>query len=151
MSQERALDWDDQIVKDDLFTVIPKGTYNYTVQKFERASFAGSAKIPACAQATITIELTDDSGDVIGETDENLFLHTKMEWKLSEFFRSIGQKKHGEPLIMNWNEVPGSMGTCDVTVRKYPKNDGTEGESNNVKFLDPKPVDTSFSPADSKW
>lgn len=150
MSDGRALDWDDTITVDDAFTLIPKGEYNYNVLNWERASYAGGTKIPACKKAIINLQILDDSGNEIGTVSENLFLHSKQEWKLSEFFRSIGQKKHGEQLVMNWNEVPGSHGRCEITVRKFTKNDGTEGESNNVKFLDPKPADTSFPPAEEQ-
>lgn len=145
--QDRVFSWDDVITKDESeFTLIPEGEYDYTVERVERSDYAGGNKIPPCPKATIHIQVYDKDGDMIGKTSENLFLHSKQEWKLSEFFRSIGQKKHGEPLVMNWNEVPASSGRCKITVRKFEKQNGGTGESNNVTFLDPPEEDTSFEP-----
>ena len=48
-----------------------------------------------------------------------IVLFTTMEWKLSEFFRSIGQKQHGEKLRMNWSAVPGAAGQCKIGIHKF--------------------------------
>ena len=37
---------------------------------------------------------------------------------LSAFFGAIGQKKHGEPLRMNWNSVIGAKGVCRINKRR---------------------------------
>lgn len=69
----------------------------------------------------------------------NLFLHSKFEWKLCQFFVAIGQRKHGEVMRMNWGTVPGSGGICHVGVRKWTGNDGKERESNEItEFYDPE-------------
>ncbi|MDK7260530.1 hypothetical protein QP450_07255, partial [Gardnerella vaginalis] len=49
----------------------------------------------------------------------NLFLHSRTEGLLSAFFGAIGQKKHGEPLRMNWNSVIGSVGVATFKNREY--------------------------------
>ena len=122
MEQNKALNWDDEIVKDSgEFTLLPEGDYAFKVINFERAWYDGSDKIPPCNKAIITIKIEAPEGTT--ELKENLFLTTKTEGLLSAFFASIGQKKKGEPLRMNWNKVIGSTGKVKVGTRTY--NDST--------------------------
>ena len=122
MEQNKALNWDDEIVKDSgEFTLLPEGDYTFKVVNFERAWYDGSDKIPPCNKAIITIKIEAPEGTA--ELKENLFLTTKTEGLLSAFFSSIGQKKKGEPLRMNWNKVIGSTGKVKVGTRTY--NDST--------------------------
>ena len=54
------------------------------------------------------------------------------------FFRSIGQKKKGERLKMNWFDVIGRLGRAHFKPRTYVK-DGEERQTNSlVRFIDPK-------------
>ena len=62
-----------------------------------------------------------------------MFLHTKMEWKLSEFFASIGMKQKGQAARMNWQEVNGKSGICHVKIRNYDKKDGGIGQANQIE------------------
>lgn len=135
---EREFGWDDEIVNESEFTLLPEGDYNFEVTKFERGRHAGSAKLPPCNKAELTVKITSDDGKQSTTLQHNLFLHTKCEGLLSEFFISIGQKKHGEPLRMNWPAVIGAKGRCTVYIDKYTKKDGSAGESNKIKrFLEP--------------
>jgi hypothetical protein len=146
MSEE--LGWNDEIKEDSgEFTVIPAGEYDYTIVKFERKRFEGKGKVEECNMAVITAEI-NQAGEPVGKVTENFFMLRKFEWKLSQLFRSIGQKKHGEPLIMDWSRVEGATGRCKITVRKFKKTDGGDGESNNIEFLDPPELDDSFNPND---
>lgn len=137
MTQERELSWDDEIEKDGGdFILLPAGDYFFTVTKFERGRFAGSAKMPACNQAKL--ELTIDHpehGKVV--IFNNLFLHTKTEGLLSNFFAGIGQKKKGEKLRMNWQTVIGSRGKFELNINKFIGNDGEERTNNQVKKFYP--------------
>lgn len=119
MTQEREFQWDDEIVKDGpVFKLLPAGEYNFTVEKFERRRFAGSAKLPACNEAFLTIQI--DGGEH-GTTSvlHSLYLHSITEGFLSAFFASIGQKKEGEPVRMNWNAVIGAKGRCELFQDTY--------------------------------
>ncbi len=133
------LDWDSQIEKENEFTLLPEGEYPFRVVKFERSSFSGSDKMPSCKMAVLTLEVGDSNQSAI--VTERLYLHTKAEWKLSQFFLAIGQKKHGEPLVPNWNAVQGASGRCKVAVRTYNGKD----YNNIAAFLEPQEA-----PA-SKW
>lgn len=133
----RELDWNDAIENDGgEFSLIPAGTYEYTITAVERGRHQGSEKLPPCNKAIVSVcvKLPDGSTQTI---KNNLFLHTKTEGLLCQFFRSIGHRKSGDRLVMDWAKVQGSKGRCKVSVRKFAKRDGTEGESNEVDFLDP--------------
>lgn len=139
---DRMFDWNDVIENDGTFTLLPEGVYPFTVVKFERGEHAGSDKIPPCKKAVLTIEL---DGGALGTTEitENLFLHSKQEWKLCQFFTAIGQRKKGEQMRMNWQAVPGARGWAEVVVNKYKNKDGEDRQNNRVgKYLDPAEVGT---------
>ena len=107
------------------------------MKKFERARHNGSEKIPPCNKAVLTLFLRGPGGS--GDVQTNLFLHSKFEWKLCQFFTAIGQRKHGETMRMNWGAVTGASGYCHVGVRKWMGNDGKERESNEIaEFYDPE-------------
>lgn len=130
--------WDDVLENDGQeFIVLPEGDYTYTVTNFERGHFPGGAKIPACNKATLTLAIDNDLGAATAKID--LLLYRTVEWKIAAFFRSIGQKKHGEKTVMNWNKVVGSRGKAHFKPREYQK-DGQTRQVNDVDhFLDYDP------------
>lgn len=135
---ERELNWDDEIIKDSDFVLLPEGDYDFRVTAFERGRHQGSEKLPPCNKAVVTLEIDAPEGKAY--IKHNLFLHSRCEGLLSNFFTGIGQKKHGEPLKMNWNAVIGSTGRCKVGIRKWTGRDGNEMQSNEVKkFYEPNP------------
>lgn len=140
MAQDmNMMDWNDSIETDGQeFILLPEGDYNFRVTNFERGRFPGGQKIPACNKATITIQIDSEEG--IASIRFDLLLYRSVEWKLSSFFRCIGQKKHGEKLTMDWNKVIGSIGRCHVKQRTYTNNYGDEKVINDVdKFYDYNP------------
>lgn len=132
-----ALDWEDTISNDgEEYELLPAGEYNFEVQKFERERFPGSANLGPCNKAALTLRVTGEKGATT--VKEGLLLHAKTEWKVCQFFVSIGERQKGEALKMNWNKVPGATGRLQLGKREYPKKDGTTGEVNDVlKFLEP--------------
>lgn len=135
-STPHELGWDDEITSDGgEFHLLEEGDYTFTVTAFERGRFPGSAKIPACNKAILTLSV-DDCGNTARVRHE-LILYSTMEWTLSAFFRAIGQKKKGEPLRPRWNEVVGSKGRARFKVRTYTRKDGSEGQVNEAdRFYD---------------
>lgn len=135
---DRELDWDEGFeLNPSNFTLLPEGEYDFTVTKFERQRHPGSAKLPSCPKAVITLEVRTPSGET-GIITHNLFLHTKTQGLLSAFFISIGQGKQGEVVKPDWSKVLGATGRASVGIHKYTKKDGSEGESNDIKqFLPP--------------
>ncbi len=133
-TQSEVMDWDSEISVDGKeFILLPEGDYVFTVVDFQRGYFNGSAKVPACPKAILTLELETKEGAV--RMTENLLLIRSMEWKQSAFFRSIGQKKHGETLKPNWNKVLNSQGMVHVKPREYIGNDGQQKKTNSVDYF----------------
>lgn len=138
---EREFGWDDTIQQDSTFILLPVGLYEFTVTGFERQRHTPNpnnpGKLPACPKAVVSIEIETPQGKA--ELKHNLFLHSSTEGMLSSFFGSIGQKRKGEPLKMNWNTIIGTRGVCKVGIRKYNDN-----EYNEVKaMLYPEDVNPS--------
>ena len=128
------LDWGDAIEDDGQgFVLLDEGDYDFTVTGFERGRHNGSAKIPACNKAIITLSVESPQG--VAEIKENLILYKTMEWKISAFFRSLGMKKHGERLNMDWDHVLGAAGRAHIVQREYVGNDGTNRKANNVGYF----------------
>lgn len=125
------MDWEDYIEKESQFVTLPEGDYSFTVTNFERSIHEGSEKIPAGTNKAL-LELRFEAPG-LGKTTvkDQLILHESLEWKLCAFFRSIGQKQHGQGVKMNWNAVPGATGRAHLIV-----ND--KGYNRVDKYLDPE-------------
>lgn len=136
INDAHEIGWDDEISNDGgQYIVLEEGDYNFTVSAFERARFLGSAKIPACNKAVLTLAVDTPGGTASVKYD--LLLWSSLEWKISEFFRAIGQKKHGEKLRPQWGAVVGSKGRGRFKPREYDKKDGSKSKVNDVeKFYD---------------
>lgn len=135
MNNNGAFDWNSEIVTDSSFVLLKPGIYEFKVMNFERAKFSGSDKMGPCPKAILKININNEA-----TVSDNLFLHKKAEWKLSEFFRSIGLKKHGEPLVMDWGNIIGRTGKCEVE-QYESKKDGNK--YNQIKkYLDPEEQNT---------
>ena len=140
-----VMNWDDVISNDaPEFVILPEGDYNFTVTSFERSRFPGSAKIPPCNKASMTLTFDNDQGVATARCD--LLLYRTLEWKLCAFFKSIGQRMVGDKQQMDWNKVLGARGRAHVKPRSYTDKTGTERQANDVvRFLDPEPT-TAFKP-----
>ena len=114
------LGWEDEITVDGGgFIELEPGDYQFTVVDFERARHIPNpqnpGKLPACNKAIVTISIETAEGEA--RLKHNLFLHSSTEGMLSAFFGAIGQKKHGEPLKMNWN-ILGAKGVARIGKRQ---------------------------------
>lgn len=114
------LDWNDEITNDGAeFISLQPGDYQFTVTNIERARHTPNphnpGKLPACNKAIVSVKIETAEGSTT--LKHNLFLHSTTEGMLSAFFGAIGQKKHGQPLKMNWNVI-GATGVCRINKRK---------------------------------
>ena len=134
---DMIMDWGDAIESDGQeFVILEEGDYNFTVTDFERGRFPGSAKIPACNKAALTLQVKTADGK-IATVKFDLILYRSLEWRISSFFRCIGQKKHGERVTMDWTKVIGSKGRAHFKPRTYTDRDGKERQANDVdRFYD---------------
>ena len=131
-----AFGWEDEIENEDAFVLLPDGDYWFKIMKVDKGRYDGGPKISACPKAIVEFEITCPDGNTVTLT-ETFLLHQKMEWKLSQFFASIGMKAKGEKLKMNWSPaIIGKTGICKIIVNKYTK-DGSEHENNRIDKLYP--------------
>ncbi len=135
----RALDWEDCIENDSPnFPTLPAGEYPFTITAFERQHYqpGPSAKLPPCKMAVLTLRVEHE--EEVAQFQHRLYLHSSVEGLLCSFFTSIGQRKHGERVQMNWNAVLGAKGLAKLGVRSYVTNNGDDRTINEVlRFLDP--------------
>lgn len=142
---DREFNWDDIIENDGgEYVILPEGDYDFKVLSFERERHQGSAKLPPCNKAVLNIEVTSPQGKTT--IRHNLFLHSKCEGLLCAFFSSIGQRKRGEKLQMNWNSVTGATGKCKVKIHTWTKDDGSQGQSNEISKFYEKEEKPTFTP-----
>ena len=137
-NEQRVIDWDDQITDDGEYSgeesvVLPEGNYPFEVIKVEKAWYDGSSKIPACNMAKVFLRV--DGGE-LGKAlcVENIYLIERLEWKASAFLRSIGLKKHGEPIA--WSKLThcdGETGRCRVYVDEFTDKNGQTKQSNKIR------------------
>lgn len=114
---EGEIAFDGVISKDSQeFVTLRPGEYQFRVKDLEKSRSKGEGKLPPTNMVIVTCEINSDQG--FASIREYLLLHSSTEWKLSQFFGSIGQKKKGEPLRMDWNKVIGATGKCKVTNRE---------------------------------
>lgn len=130
------------------FTVIPEGEYFFKVLSVDRKQSEGGANFPAHLKMCLALQIENAEGHSIGQVKDDIPMYRKFLWKYSDFAKSIGMVKPDDKnIFVNWQQVPGSEGKCKVTIRKYTKRDGSEGEQNQVKYLLPDASATSFDPA----
>lgn len=135
MAENGTFDWNGTIENDGQgFVTLDEGDYEYIVSGFERGWYEGSDKVPPCNKALLTLSI--DTPEGVAQCKVTLLLCQTMEWKLSSFFRSIGQKKHGEKLVMDWDKVLGANGAAHFKPREYiGQNDGEKHKTNNVDYF----------------
>ena len=149
-NMERAFDWGDTIENDSTWVLLPEGTYHYTVTGLERQRHNGSAKLPTCWKAVLTLSITGAEGTTT--VNHNLFLHSKCEGLLCSFFTSIGDRQHGQPLKMDWDHVVGKGGICKVGIREWIDKEGASRQNNEVKeFLPPQTAPAQNAPAQAQF
>ena len=140
-----ALDWNGTIEEDGQgFVLLEEGDYEFTVTGFERGRHNGSAKIPECNKAILTLSVETSAG--VAQIKTSMLLYKTVEWKLSSFFRCIGQKKHGERLVMDWDHVLGASGKAHFVQRTYTGNDGTLKKTNDVAYFIDHIEEGKFTP-----
>ncbi len=84
--------------------------------------------------AIVDIEIMDPKTGKPVTIKNRLFLHTRTEWTIGQFFTSIGLKRKGEAFRPNWNAIAGKTGTLKLKNRTY--NDTVYNEIDT--FYEPK-------------
>ena len=130
----KEIGWDEEVEKGNEYVLIPEGEYDFTVESFERSRFEGSDKVPPCNRALLKIRVDAPEGTTV--MNESLLLYDKMQWKLAEFFLSIGAEETDGRVKMNWQMVPQSTGRAKIEVTTDKKDPNKK--YNHVKKFLPK-------------
>lgn len=133
--EDRELGWDDDILNEPAAPKVAAGEYDFIVDHFERAKVGGDGAYAGVNKAVVYCNICTD-GDPQLKTD--LILHTRMQWKLAQFFISIGlmENKEDAQLRMDWNAIGGQRGRCKVEEKPNYK-DKTKTHSEITEFLPP--------------
>ena len=139
----QILGWDDEVEEGSPFVLFPEGDYPFVITNLEKGIYekpvGRESKVPANApKATVTLEFTSPTGEKTS-LQENFFLYKKMQWKINQFFTSIGAQKNAERKVrMNWGSVLGAHGTAKLIVNNYTDKSGNPGQNNRVdSYLEP--------------
>ena len=136
MAEEKArsLGWDDIINDGEKYperVVLEPGDYDFKVTKFERGISKNGNNM-----AELELEIKD--GEKTAIVKDWIALTDKTMWKVANFFRSVGLKKHGEKTKMRWKESIGKTGRCTLTKVKLESKNGTPYDANQIhEYLDP--------------
>lgn len=147
MADNDFFDYDSEITTDSQgFILLPEGDYIFQVQKVERMTYTGASEKIGYGCPMIKLGLVIQSPQGNTSVEDTLFLKKSMEWKLSAFFRSIGQKQHGQTFKMDWN-IMGKEGRCHLVQESWEGRDGQTKTSNRIgQYLDgsaPKKADSA--------
>jgi len=131
-----AIGWDEERIEQPNeggdFVDLPPGNYRFTVVKFERGRYEGGTKMCACPMAIITLDVDAAELGTVKHIHK-LYLNKKCEGLLCAFFAGVGLRKHGDPLVLAWNQLVGRQGVCKMGQRKHE-----EKTYNDIKgFIDP--------------
>lgn len=134
---DRELDWDEiELDGKEERIEIPNGDYDFTVDHFERAKTGENSKVPGTNMAVVYCVIHTEGNPMIRA---NLVLTERMQWKLKEFFVSIGMIKAGaeSKTRISWNDIAGRRGRCRI-VQKENYNDKTKTHAEIDRFLKPE-------------
>lgn len=122
MEQNTAFNWDSTISnqeEDRGFEPLPEGDYEFSIHSITKKQFNGSAKMPACPQASVEIYVFEPKTGREIPIYSNLFLCSSQEWKLAQFFKCIGvMEPDAKGLKMRW-DIEGEIGICHIGPREY--------------------------------
>jgi len=118
-------------------TLLPVGDYKFTVLDYKQGEYTQKDTGQVKKKVTVIIGI-DYQGEQV-QIQESLPLLKSMEWKFCTLFTSIGDRKHGQPLQMDWTRIHGKMGMCSIKHEQYTNKYGEKATSAKVdKFLEPK-------------
>lgn len=134
---EFELTWDSEIEDTGpSFVLLPEGDYEFEVVHWERQRYDGGPKLPPCPMAVVHLRVKGP----VGETtiQHRLFLHSRTQGLIFDFFVAVGLMQRGQKASMPWNQIVGRTGRAKIGVRTWTGQDGNERQSNEIRrFYDP--------------
>ncbi len=144
----KAFGWNDTIKNDgNDFKLLEDGTYPFEITKLEKEYFNGNKNVPPCPRAKLTLKVGTGANSTI--VTDSILLYDGAEWRIAQFFRSIGAKKHGQEFEMNWDDdyIVGKVGTLELGTREYEYNGETRKTNTVKRYNDVSEVETE----DEEW
>jgi hypothetical protein len=119
-------------------TLLPEGHVRFVVAKIKRVrkEFGKYGTINVAEINVMVAPIADDLEPV--QVTLNIGLHADLQWKITEFFTSIGQRAHGDKgkFVPRWNEVEGASGFAINGHRELTNKKGTKYKVNDlIKFV----------------
>jgi hypothetical protein len=117
-------DWDSPIDENGSTpnAVLPQGEYRFVVKSLVKTVSKG-AKTSGAPQAKMVLMIYDKNDETyanqIGIAIDRLTLHTETWGMVCQFFKAIGERKHGETIQPNWEEVPGASGLVKLSPHTF--------------------------------
>ncbi len=146
INEVAELGWDDEIVDENTFVLLPEGKYDFVVKQVERGRHEPKqgGKIPACNKAIVHLGIMYNGTEIV--IKDNHYLLSDRTGFISKFFVAIGMMEEGGKLRMNWAGAVGKTGEANVIITSHNGND-----YNNIKTY-VLPSSGSAKPAvDSVW
>lgn len=143
------LDWDSEYEDNGSdFILLDPGIYAFVVDKVEKERYEGSAKVPPCPRAAISLRIVLPDGRETTVFD-SILLYSGGTWRVNRFFEGLGFKKEpsaADPsnLVMkpHWNEVVGKSGYVKIKHRTYKTKDGEDRTTNDIdSYIHPDDFD----------
>ena len=104
---DRALSWDDEFTNEQQeFVLLPEGDYAFEVTGMERARFEGSAKLPPCSMAKLTLKIF---GGAKGDTTvtDRLYLNAGPAGRFLREHRPVQARRDIPPPLERSGGCPG--------------------------------------------
>lgn len=118
---------------DEIYVFEP-GDYEFTVKNIDR-----TVNDDGYNRVIVDLEVTD--GEHTSVVKDFITLKSTVIWKIAAYFRSLGMKKHGENIKMDWKGSIGKNGTLTLLKEERVSKKNTKYVINTVRtYLDP--IDT---------
>jgi len=137
MSENNEMDWNTEIdptADRPERALLPEGPVRFAVLKLKRTrkEFGKFGTINVAEIKLLVIGMSGEGQDA--EITINLGLHADLQWKITEFFTSIGQRQHGDSgkFVPNWAKVEDSEG---YAMNKHREITSKKGEKYKVNDL----------------
>lgn len=118
---------------DEIYVFEP-GDYEFTVKNVDR-----TVNDDGYNKVIVDLEVTD--GEHTSIVKDFITLKSTVIWKIAQYFRSLGMKKHGENIKMDWKGSVGKKGMLTLLKEEAVSKQNNKYLRNSVKgYLDP--IDT---------
>lgn len=118
---------------DEIYVFEP-GDYEFTVKNVER-----TVNDDGYNKVIVDLEVTD--GEHTSVVKDYITLKSTVIWKIAQYFRSLGMKKHGENIKMDWKGSLGKKGMLTLLKEEKVSKQNNKYFKNSVRsYLDP--IDT---------